>query len=69
MVSMRLKECETLLPDTVFYRVHHSHIINMNHVTKYIKGRVGQVVLKGNIIVEVAASRKDQFLQSIRKVW
>jgi two-component system LytT family response regulator len=69
MVSMRLKECEALLPDTVFYRVHHSHVINMNHVTKYIKGRVGQVVLTGNIIVEVAASRKDKFLQSIRKVW
>lgn len=69
MVSMRLKECSTLLPDTVFYRVHHSHIINMNHVTKYIKGRVGQVVLTGNVTVEVAASRKDQFLQSIRKMW
>ncbi|RQO29959.1 DNA-binding response regulator [Taibaiella sp. KBW10] len=69
MVSMRLKECETLLPEQVFYRVHHSHIINVNHVVKYIRGRVGQVVLTGNVVVEVASSKKEQFLQSLKKMW
>lgn len=69
MVSMHLKECSMILPEVVFYRIHNSYIINVNHIVKYIKGRAGQVVLTGNIVVEVAVARKEQFLQFVKKMW
>lgn len=67
-ISMHLKECEAILPQTTFCRIHNSYIVNKNFVVRYIRGRVGTVVLTNNVQLEVSASRKDTFLQFIRKV-
>lgn len=69
MVSLRLKECEDLLPATVFFRVHKSHIINVNHVIRYARGRIGQVFMPANTVVEVSASHKDEFLNFMKRKW
>lgn len=66
-ISMHLKECEAMLMPSVFCRIHNSYIVNLNFVAKYVRGRVGTVVLTNNIQLEVSASRKDAFLQMIRK--
>ncbi len=66
LASMRLKECETLLPSNQFFRVHHSHIINLQYMVRYIRGRGGSVVMQDKSIVEVAASKKDAFLGKLR---
>jgi two-component system LytT family response regulator len=39
LISKNLKEFEDLLPPALFCRVHHSHIVNLNFVKKYHKGR------------------------------
>jgi two-component system LytT family response regulator len=68
MISMRLKECGDVLPSDHFFRVHNSHIININYVSRYVKGRGGYVVLQDETAVEVAVSRKDEFLELIRNL-
>lgn len=66
-VSMRLKECEDLLPGHTFLRVHNSHIINLNYISKYVRGRGGYLVMSDNSTVDVSASRRDIFLDLIRR--
>lgn len=66
VVSMRLKECEELLPMGPFFRVHHSHIINLQYIVRYIKGRGGHVVMEDKSTVEVAASKKEAFLELMK---
>jgi len=66
-ISMHLKECEAMLPPSIFCRIHNSYIVNMNFVVRYIRGRVGAVVLTNNSQLEVSASKKDAFLHLIRK--
>lgn len=66
IVSLRLKECEEILPQKQFFRVHHSHIINLQHIIRYVRGRGGYVVMEDKSTVEVAASRKDQFLEYMK---
>lgn len=66
VVSMRLKECEALLPRGPFFRVHHSHIINLQYIVRYIKGRGGYVLMEDKSTVEVAASKKDAFLEHMK---
>src|SRR5882724_5652311 len=40
VISVRnIKEYEELLPDSIFFRIHNSHLINLNFVKKYHKGR------------------------------
>lgn len=67
MVSMRLKECEDILPANTFFRVHNSHIINLQHIAKYVRGRGGYVCMQDGSMAEVAASKKDAFLELMNK--
>lgn len=63
LVSKTLGEFESLLSDHEFCRVHNSHIINMRHVERYIKGKTGIVVLSDGSQVEVSPRKKSLFMQ------
>jgi len=60
--SKNIKEYEEILPKSKFFRVHNSHIINVNMLSKYEKGRGGFVILVDGIKIEVASRRKNDFL-------
>ncbi|MGH2553829.1 MAG: LytR/AlgR family response regulator transcription factor, partial [Chitinophagaceae bacterium] len=64
-VSKTLKEFDELLPASVFIRIHHSFLINKNHVLKYIKGEGGQVVMRNGVILYVARRKKEEFMKAI----
>lgn len=63
ITSKSLKEFESLLPMANFCRIHHSHIINLNYVKKYIRGRGGFVELTDGTSLEVSARKKEEFLE------
>lgn len=65
LVSRTLKEYEEMLPDEIFIRIHNSFIINKNYVEKYIRGDGGQVILEGNISLDISKRRKSDFLRAI----
>ncbi len=65
LASKNLGEFETLLSEKDFFRVHHSHIINLNKVAKYLKGRGGAVVMTNGAEVDVSTRRKDSFLERL----
>ncbi|AEV98394.1 DNA-binding response regulator [Niastella koreensis] len=59
-----LKEVEEQLHDfTFFIRVHHSHVVNLNEVTKYIRGEGGYLVMSDSSSVNVSRSRKEALLK------
>jgi two-component system, LytTR family, response regulator len=65
-VSKTLKDFEDLLSPQTFLRIHHSYIINKNHVQKYIRGEGGQVIMSNGITLDVARRKKEEFLKAIR---
>jgi two-component system LytT family response regulator len=59
-----LKEVEEQLQDfSYFVRVHHSWLINMNEVIKYIRGEGGYVIMSDGTTVNVSRSRKETLLK------
>ena len=64
--SRNLKNFETLLPEWLFYRIHHSHIVNTACITEVVNGRGGSVTMSDGKILEIAARRKMGFLKSFR---
>ncbi len=62
MVSKTMKEFDDLLLDVGFLRVHHSHLINMNHLFCFEKTE-GHVVMKDDSVVPVSNRKKDQLLE------
>ena len=65
LVTKLLKDFEDLLLSYRFYRIHNSHLINLNYIQKYIRGEGGQVVLQNGDVVDVARRKKDEFLRLI----
>ena len=63
MVSKPLKEYEELLEQCNFFRVHKSHIVNLNHIEKYVKGKGGYVITNDGSHVDVSVQRKEELLQ------
>ncbi len=62
-----LKEVEEQLKDFNFFiRVHHSHIVNLNEVTRYVRGEGGYLVLSDGTSVNVSKSRKDMLLSTLQ---
>jgi two-component system LytT family response regulator len=60
--SKPIGECEDILPDKFFFRIHNSYLVNLNFITKYIKGRGGFIEMQDGTRIEVAARRRDDFL-------
>jgi two-component system, LytTR family, response regulator len=60
--SKNIKEFESLLELNNFFRVHNSHLINLNKIIKYHKGRGGYLIMEDGSTVEVASRKKDEFL-------
>ena len=63
VASKNLSEFEVLLsayPN--FFRTHKSHLINLNHVNKYMRGEGGSVIMSDGSEVEVARRRKEDLL-------
>ena len=67
LVSKTLKDYENLLLDYGFCRVHHSHLINLKYITKYIKGEGGVVVMMDGAEVEVSRRKREVFQKSLEK--
>ena len=65
MSTRNLKEFEHLLEQHPFFRVHHSHLINLNFIDKYVKGEGSYVIMIDGANVAVSRRRKDKFLEQL----
>ena len=66
VASRTLKEIEELLEDYSFLRVHHSNLVNLNEICKYIKGEGGYLVMSDGSSVNVSRSRKEGLLRKLQ---
>lgn len=66
MASKNLGFYESQLEQNSFFRIHHGHLINLNHLKHYVRGEGGQAVMSDNSVINVSRRRKDDFLRAIR---
>jgi two-component system LytT family response regulator len=68
IVAKTLKDFEDTLPKNLFCRVHQSHIINLNYIKKYNRGKKASIVMHDDSIIEISTRKKDEFLAKITKL-
>ncbi len=68
VVSKLLKEYEDLLADLDFLRVHQSSLVNMHHITRYIKGDGGQLLMSDGTEIEVSRRKKDEVVLALKNM-
>jgi len=62
LLSVNIKKIEELLPDSVFFRIHKSYLINLNSVISIDKKK-SMVTLKNNMQLPVAGRRISNFIE------
>lgn len=62
VVTKKLKEVNSLLPEDYFFRIHNSYVVNLNKIKEFYKTD-GYVVLDGNHKIPVSRQRKSEFLE------
>ena|SRR5436190_12255695 len=67
MISAGLKHYEELLPENDFIRVHHHHLINMNHVVRFLKEDGGYAVMSDGSKIEISRRKKEAFMERLNK--
>lgn len=64
LASRTLKEVEEQLESFAsFLRVHHSYIINLAEVSKYVRGEGGYLIMSDTSTINVSRSRKEALLK------
>ena len=62
IVAKILKDFEDMLENMGFVRIHHSHIINLNHLESYINKDNGYVILVDKTTLPVSKRKKKSLL-------
>ena len=68
LVSKPLGKFEEMVDTSGFFRVHHSYLINLHRVSKYVRSDGGYVVLENGKTISVARNRKDLFLEALANI-
>lgn len=68
LATKKLKEIEAILDESIFYRIHHSHIINLNFLAS-LKNETGlQIILTDGKELEVSKRKKSDFMNLFKKI-
>jgi two-component system LytT family response regulator len=65
LISRSLGNVEEMLPVNAFQRIHHSTIVNLQHVTNFIRSDGGYVIVNNGVKLMVSKARKDKLLERL----
>lgn len=63
LITKTLKHYEEVLPEEFFFRAHKSHLINLNFVRRFIKGKQGMVEMTDGKMIEVSLRKRERLLE------
>lgn len=68
LVSKTLKEYAELLEPTGFYRTHQSHLVNIEHISRYDRMEGGHLVMMDDSIVPVSTRKKEDLFKLFERL-
>ncbi len=67
-ISTNLKEYDELLGNYNFFRVHHSHLVNLNKIVKFRKGNSGHLLMTDGSEVPVSSRKKERLIEKFNSL-
>lgn len=64
VVTKKLKDINTILPQSSFFRTHNSYIVNLHKIKEFLKTE-GYLIMESNHKIPVARQRKSEFLDKL----
>lgn len=69
LICRNLKFYESVLESYGFFRIHRSHIINLDYIRRYNKGKGGSVILENGKEIMVSNSKKRELIRRLKGLW
>ena len=66
LIARPMKDFEDMLPEAVFFRLHQSHIVNLNFVKKVLREDGGYALMADGFKVPIARRRKEEFMEVLQ---
>ncbi|RZM19151.1 MAG: response regulator transcription factor [Pedobacter sp.] len=66
VVSRTLKEIDEMLSGNQFIRIHHSYLVSIKAIDKYIRGEGGTVIISDGTELDVSRSRKEALINALQ---
>ena len=64
-VSKTIKEYDLMLSDFNFFRIHQSHLVNLDYISKFNKNDGGFIILENGKKLPVSRRNKQAFLEKL----
>lgn len=68
LISKPLKHFEDMLDGLGFFRVHQSHLVNLNFISRIDKVDGGTIILSDNTSIPIAVRKRDQLFQLLQNL-
>lgn len=68
LITRTLKEFEMMLIDFNFFRVHHSHLVNLAYIKKYVRSDGGYLLMMDDSTVQISRKYKETLLQKLAHI-
>jgi len=68
MVSKTLKDYSEMLEQAGFFRTHQSHLVNLDHISRYDKTEGGHLVMDNESIVPVSSRKKETLFRLFESI-
>jgi len=65
LISKNLGDIEEILPSDIFQRIHHSTIINLHHITNFIKSDGGYLLLDNGEKLMISKAKKETLMEKL----
>ena len=68
LVSKPIGMFDDMVGSSGFYRAHNSYLVNLDHVSKFIRGEGGYLVMDDGTSVPVSRNKKEELLNVLSKI-
>jgi len=68
LITKTLKHYDDLLVSKDFFRIHKSHLINLQHVRRFLKGKKGMVEMIDGTQLEVSIRKRESLLEKLSNI-
>jgi len=66
VVSKPMGAIEKYLSENIFLRVHHSHLVNIHYLLRFMKGEIGTLHMKDGSLIPVSKRKKKDVFQRLK---
>ena len=67
-ISKKLKALQEDLPQGIFFRNHHSYLVNLNYVQKYVRNNGGTIEIVNGDKIPLARRKRNEFHEKMKSL-